>query len=80
MKTRFEKLVKQIRQKGEKEQDPKSEDLKLMDQGILVNNEKPCSTSRTKSAEQLKQKEICVNSLVKLRRTIVTVSLQTIEV
>ena len=60
--------MKQIRQKGEKGQGLKSEDLmKLMDQGILVSNEKLCPTSRTKSAEHLKLKgSICVNSLVKL--------------
>ena len=64
--------MKQIRQKGEKVQGLKSEDLvKLMDQGILVSNEKPCLTSRAKSAEHLKLKGwICVNSLVKLGRTI----------
>ena len=41
-KTRFEKLVKKICEKGEKVQDPESEDLKSMDQGILVSNEKQC--------------------------------------
>lgn len=51
-------------------QGPKSEDLKLMDQGILVNNEKRCPTSRARSAEQLKLKRICVTRLLKLGRTI----------
>ena len=68
-KIRFEKLVKKIREKGEKMQDPESEDLQLMDQSILVSDQKDCPTSRAKSAEH-KLKEICVDSLVKLGKTI----------
>lgn len=68
-KTRFEKLVKKIRERGEKVQDTERKDLKLMNQSNLVSDEKQCPTSRAKSAEH-KLKEICVNSWLRLGKTI----------
>ena len=69
-KTRFEELVKKIREKGREEHEPESRYLNLMDQGILViDKTEQCPANRPKSAER-RPKEIDGNSLVKLGKTI----------
>ena len=69
-KTRFEKLVEKIREKGAAEHEPESEDLKLMEQGILVSDKtEQCPTNGPKPTER-RPKEICANGLVKLGKTV----------